>query len=68
MEEIKFIGGEKFLVDKITSTARIYKAKLHVSTGQFSFIEVEMEAESKEIIEVNNKLQDYYEKRLKAKF
>lgn len=47
---------------------KTYKAKLHVATGQFSFIEVEMEAESKEIIEVNNKLQDYYEKRLKAKF
>lgn len=35
---------------------KTYKAKLHVATSPFSFIEVEMEAESKEIVEVNDKL------------
>ena len=40
-----------------------YVAKLHVATGQFSFIEIEMNATSKEIVEVNDKLLARYEKK-----
>lgn len=65
MEEIKVIDGEKFLVDKSTSTARIYKAKLHIATSPFSFMEVEVESEMEGIVKKNDWLLKHYETKQK---
>ena len=44
---------------------KTYKAKLHVATGQFSFIEVDVESDMEDIAKKNDWLLKHYENKQK---
>lgn len=44
---------------------RKYKAKLHIATGQFSFIEYDVEDEGEKILKLNDALLKHYENKNK---